>query len=400
MRPRRLFPLLLAAFGAALPAHPQGVSTGEVYSEYEMRYGDPVEVSISDLISTPTAYNERAVRTRGRLEMDANGSFRTYMLRNNFGDKVRIGPVSEVRSNFESEALQMMGRDLDVTGVFIVPAQANPSSGDVNIGTITFWKYFGEPPEIKDVSKVPTATLEQISTNPGRFEGRQLRVVGQFRGSNLFGDLPPTSQTNRSDWVVKDDVYSIWVTGRKPKGEGFDLDTRLKRDSGKWLEVVGRVDVRKGFAYLSAQRVALTTPPTPTAQAAPPKAPVERPRVPPMVIFTLPLDGESDVPGGARFAVQFSKDMDEDTFKGHVILRYSGRPQAGDRDLDGVSMRYDGGRKALVIDPGDILRPGRIVELLLLPGILDIDGMPLVPRQGSLPDGAQVVDALRWRIGL
>ncbi len=399
MRSRRALTLFLATFAAALPARPQGVSSSETYSQYEMRFGDPVEVSISDLVNTPTAYQDRAVRVRGRLQLDASGSFRSYQLQNNFGDKVRIAPVSEVRSYFEGEALQLMGREVDVTGVFQT-ATSQSTSGDLNIGSITFWKYFGEAPEIKDVSKVPTATLEQISTNPGRFEGRQIRVVGQFRGRNLFGDLPPTSQTNRSDWVVKDDVYALWVTGRKPKGDGFDLDATLKRDSGKWLEVVGQIELRKGFAYLTAQRVALTTPPTPTAQALPPKPPVERPRVPPVVIFALPLDGEVDVPGAARFAVQFSKDMDEDTFKGHVVLRYSGRPQAGDRDLDGVSMRYDGGRKALVVDPGDILRPGRQVELLLLPGILDVDGMPLAPRHGPLPEGSQVVDALRWRIGL
>lgn len=399
MRPRRLLVLFFAASAAVLPARSQTIGESETYSQYEMRYGDPVEVSISDLIQTPTAYEGRAVRTRGRFEMDAAGSFRSYLLRNTFGDKVRITPVPEVRSNFEAEALQMLGRELDITGVFAGPA-GRVTSGDLDVGYVTFWKYLGEAPELKDTSKVPTASLEQLTTNPGRFDGRQIRVVGQFRGRNLFGDLPPSTQQDRDDWVVKDDVYAVWITNRKPKGDGFELDGTLKRDSGKWLEVVGRVDVRKGFAYLTAQRVALASAPTPTARAAPPKPPVERPRVPPMVIFTLPLDGESDVPGAARFAVQFSKDMDEDTFKGHVILRYSGRPQAGDRDLDGVSMRYDGGRKALVIDPGDILRPGRQVELLLLPGILDIDGMALVPRQGALPEGAQVVDALRWRIGL
>ncbi len=384
------------AFLAAVPALPQ-----ERVSRYELQYGEPVDVSISDLVQNPSSYENRSVRTRGRLELDAAGSFNSYVIRNNFGDSVRVAPVSEVAAAWGSEVLSMVGRDLDVTGAFVpLTSQQLSTSGARAAGTVQFWKFFGEPPEIKDDARPPVATLEQITTNPARFEGRQIKVIGQFRGRNLFGDLPPRSQTSRADWVVKDDIYALWITGRRPKGEGFELDPSLKRDTGKWLEVIGRVDVRRGLAYLTAQRVALSLPPTPAARVEPPKPPPERPKLPPMVIFALPLDGESDVPGGARFAVQFSKDMDEDSFKGRVVLRYAGRAQPGDRDLDGVVMRYDGGHRALVIEPGDVLRPGRQVELLLLPGIVDSDGMALAPRQGSLPEGASVVDALHWRIGL
>jgi hypothetical protein len=393
---RRASGLFLMAFVTAVAAIPQ-----ERMSRYEMQYGEPVDVSISDLVSNPSSYENRSVRTHGQLELEATGSFRTYAIRSNFGERVRVAPVPDVSAAWDSEVLNMVGRDLDVTGVFLrATSQQLATAGSSGVGTIQFWKFLGEPPEIKDAAKVPVATIEQLTTNPARFEGRQLKVIGQFRGRNLFGDLPPSTQTNRADWVVKDDVYALWITGRKPKGEGFELDPGLKRDTGKWLEVVGRVDVRRGFAYLTAQRVALSLPPTPTAHVEPPKPPPERPKLPPMVIFALPLDGESDVPGGARFAVQFSKDMEEDSFKGRVVLRYAGRPQPGDRDLDGVVMRYDGGRRALVIDPGDVLRPGRQVELLLLPGIVDTDAMPLAPRHGPLPEGANVVDALHWRIGL
>jgi len=384
------------AFVTTVAAFPQ-----ERISDYEMRYGEPVQVSISDLLQNPVSYENRAVRTHGQLELDSGGSFRTYAIRDTFGERIRVVPVPDVAATWDSEVLSMVGRDLDVTGVFLPPtSQQLQTSGSNGAGTIQFWKFLGEPPEIKDAAKVPVATIEQLTTNPARFEGRQLKVIGQFRGRNLFGDLPPSTQTNRADWVVKDDVYALWITGRKPKGEGFELDPGLKRDTGKWLEIVGHVDVRRGFAYLTAQRVALSLPPTPTAHVEPPKPPPQRPKLPPMVIFALPLDGESEVPGAARFAVQFSKDMDEDSFKDRVVLRYAGRPQPGDRDLDGVVMHYDGGRRALIVDPGDVLRPGRQVELLLLPGIVDTDGMPLAPRHGPVPEGAAVVDALHWRIGL
>ena len=46
------------------------------------------------------------------------------------------------------------------------------------------------------------------------------------------------------------------------------------------------------------------------------------------MVFALPLDGENEVPSDSRFMVQFSKDMDENTFDGRVMLRYAG-PRAG-----------------------------------------------------------------------
>jgi hypothetical protein len=119
-----------------------------------------------------------------------------------------------------------------------------------------------------------------------------------------------------------------------------------------------------------------------------------------VVVFALPLDGEQEVPTDSRFVVQFSKDMDESTFAGRIMLRYAGPVRAGDRAFDGVQLIYDPGRRALTVDPRDILRPGRQVELLLLPGILDTDGLPLTPRPGHPSEAAdEVVDTFTYLIG-
>ena len=64
--------------------------------------------------------------------------------------------------------------------------------------------------------------------------------------------------------------------------------------------------------------------------------------------------------------------------------------------LDAVTLSYDMGRRALTVDPGDLLRAGRMVELILLPGILDIDGQLLEPRPDHDPGGA--VDVLRFQV--
>ena len=189
------------------------------------------------------------------------------------------------------------------------------------------------------------------------------------------------------------------MTGRKPKGDGFSLDASMKRDTGKWMEVVGRVVTVGPISYIQASSVALGAAPSAAAvavKASPTPPPPEKPKTPPVVVFSLPLDGDREVPQSSRFQVQFNKDMNEESFRDRVVLRYAGRPQPGDREFTAVRVSYDGGHRALLIDPGDVLRPGRVVELLLLPGIVDIDGLPLEPR-GARPVGS-VVDVLRYQV--
>ena len=61
-----------------------------------------------------------------------------------------------------------------------------------------------------------------------------------------------------------------------------------------------------------------------------------------------------------------------------------------------MRVSYDGGLRTLQVDPGDLLRPGRVVELLLLPGIVDLDGLPLETRPGKNPGAA--TDVLRFQV--
>ena len=137
-------------------------------------------------------------------------------------------------------------------------------------------------------------TLESLVAKPGSRDGETVRVVGKFRGRNLYGDLPGSSQDRGADWVIKDDLFAVWVTGKKPKGSGWELDATLKRDTGKWIEVIGRPETRRGVTYLRAIRVSLTNPPSAVADAKAPPPPPERPKRPPVIVFALPLDGEGE----------------------------------------------------------------------------------------------------------
>jgi hypothetical protein len=381
---------------ALLVAHP-ALSQDEPINRYEMIYGTPVDVSLSDLVQNPMSYSNRAVRTSGRLEMSPTiQQRRTYILADSAVDIALLQPVPEIGAEFESDAMRFLGRQTQITGLV---QELSTNLGDPTQPriAITFWQFMGPPEEVKGPIKFVDVSLEKLVSRPGREDGKTVRVVGKFRGRNLYGDLPARSERASGDWVIKDDVYAVWVSGRKPKGPGWELDASLKRDTGKWIEVIGRPETRNGVTYVRAAQVRITDPPRPAADAAPPPPPPERPKVPPVVVFALPLDGEGDVPSDSRFVVQFNKDMDEATFKGHVMLRYAGPTLPGDREFDGIKLTYDQGRRALTVDPGDVLRPGRQIELMLLPGISDVDGLTLIPRSGMQVDGA--VDVLRFRTG-
>ena len=377
--------------GLAAPAAAQ-------VSDYEMRYGQVVEVSVDDLLSMPESYVDKAVRTRGELEMEPSAGQQVYSLRGTFGGRVYLYPTAEAGYEWEQNARQWMGKEVEVTGA--VGVGTNQTNG-LRMVYLLVWGFLG-PTEDKPGRRPASAqvTLEDLVTKPGQFDGKTVTVKGQFRGGNLFGDLPSASRQRSSDWVIKEDLFAAWVSGKKAKGPGWTLDPDLKRDSGKWLQVTGRVAVNKGVVTIQATDVVLSkapsadTPAVTAAQAPPPPPP--KPKKPPIVVFSLPLDGERDVPPDSVFKVQFSKDMDEASFKDRVVFRYAGRPQPGDNPLDAKRISYDLGRRTLQVDPGDLLRPGRVVELLLLPGIVDLDGVPLETRPGKNPGPA--TDILRFQV--
>ena len=374
-------------------------------NRYEGQFGPPVDVDLDDLLQSSAQYERRSIRTKGRLDLSNGSTSGTrggarYALRGNFGSGARIVPVPEMSREFEDGARHWLGYEIEITGVLVEQSTSTGSEQAREPLLIQFWAFIG-PEDEGDPKKPMSArdvTLEALVGKPGSRDGETVRVVGKFRGRNLYGDLPGSSQDKGADWVIKDDLYAVWVTGKKPKGSGWELDATLKRDTGKWIEVIGRPETRRGVTYLRAIRVSLTNAPSPLADAKAPPPPPERPKRPPVIVFALPLDGEGNVPPNSQFVVQFNKDMDHATFAGNVYLRYAGPRLPGDRAFDDVKLSYNDGRRALIVDPGDMLRPGRSLELVLLPGIADVDGLTLVPRAPiPMPPGA--ADVLRYEIG-
>ena len=156
--------------------------------------------------------------------------------------------------------------------------------------------------------------------------------VSIFR-SDLFSDLRVVEPRHSSDWVIKDDLFGV---GDRRPSPGWSLDAGLKQDTGRSLQVMGRVRVHGGIVTLEAARrrafeaADLGLGPRGRAHAA------RRPAAeggPPGVCLSRFRSTAAEVPPDAVFQIRFG-DMDEASLKQRV--RYAGRPQPQRQPLDAV----------------------------------------------------------------
>lgn len=229
-------------------------------------------------------------------------------------------------------------------------------------------------------------SLRQIALNPSAYIGQKVRVSGQFRGRNLYGDAPQGPGLSQWDFVLRSADAAVWITGLRPRGRGFNLDVGARVDTGTWLETIGVVREGKGLVWIEGQQIALTTPTLETRNAEVPPIPQMGP--PPEVIFTDPAEGELDVPLKAPIRLQFSREMNPDTFKGNVRWMFtavdavsvgSSTPREADRIAE---FKYDRAKRSLEIRPAlDDSASYRNVILELREGIAATDGAKLTPWQ-------------------
>jgi len=228
----------------------------------------------------------------------------------------------------------------------------------------------------------PTASLRTLALEPWRFAGRTVTVTGNFRGRNLFGDLPDAPNKGRYDFVIRSSEGSVWVTDLQPRGRGFELNVDRRVDTNRWVEVTGTVVHDRGLVRIEGTRIAAIAAPTESraqveevVPAAPPP-PVE-------VLFVTPADGDVDVSGDASVRVQFSKGIAEPTLAGRVSAAYaSAAPGAAPGAAEGtlaVRTTYDAANRAIEIKFVERLEPFRTVTVRLLEGITGFDGGPLAP---------------------
>ncbi len=231
------------------------------------QYGDTQTLPLEELLNgnAPLA---GGVRTRGVLEAGprVQGGQRRYALtlpRDSRALTVQrslpITPGYMIRDSFDFDADSLNMREIEVVGTF------QPGVGsDSGTGTgFWFWAYYSAEEEEK-ATPTPSGLLaiEDLVGRPASLAKETVRVRGQFRGKNLFGDLA-ASGAPADAWVIKDGDSAVWVVGRRPKGDGWSLDPENRSDTARWIEVVGKIETRQGVTLLKASKVALVPTPKP-----------------------------------------------------------------------------------------------------------------------------------------
>src|SRR5688572_7762418 len=95
---RRVAYLLAAALWSILPP--------AASAQYEQRFGEPVDVRLDDLIQNPEQYAQRAVRTKGRLDIsnEPGATMGTFVLKGSFQGSARIVAAGAAAAAWDSQA--------------------------------------------------------------------------------------------------------------------------------------------------------------------------------------------------------------------------------------------------------------------------------------------------------
>lgn len=226
------------------------------------------------------------------------------------------------------------------------------------------------PPATAEATAPP---LRTVALEPARFEGQRVSILGQFRGRNLFGDLPEAPAPARWQFVLRSTDTALWVMGLQPKGKTFNFDPAKRIDTGRWVKVQGTVRTAKGLTWLEGTTIEIAPAPAESATeveiAAPPPPPVE-------ILFTAPAEGETDVRIGERVRMQLSRDLDAASLKDRVRITYASTPST---PAVTFAATYTRENRALEIKPSEPLAPFQVVKVEFLEGITGSDGGALAP---------------------
>jgi len=108
------------------------------------------------------------------------------------------------------------------------------------------------------ISKLPEPTriVGSIIMNPFHFEGRNIRVIGYYRGWDLLGEAGTGPPVTRSDWVIKDSTGAIYISANSEAKVPDGLEPDSLEDTSIMLKVRGVVRVtQQGQPYIEAKSI-------------------------------------------------------------------------------------------------------------------------------------------------
>jgi Bacterial Ig-like domain len=342
--------------------------------------------NIAALLGFPGFYHGRPIVVVAKVGLDQNelrASDDSGAIRLIFKGNAPDG-LDEIRGEFwdlgrmKPDDIRLSTYDLRAT-FKIDPDAPWPRPGDVKAIIATAVSP-AEPP--------PAPSIRAIVLNPTRYLDQKVTITGQFSGRNLLGDLPEAPGKSRYDFVLRSADAAIWVTNMRPKlrdasNKEIELALDSRIDSSRWLEVRGLVQQSRGLMWLDAEAGSLkfAKPPQETTTTDEPIRVAAGP--PPEVIFSAPTDDETDVMQNSSVRIQFSRDIDPATVKGHVRVRYldSQTVERGEPTTPAAEFttQYNGANRVLEIKFAKPLERFRTVKVDLLEGIRGTDAQPLKP---------------------
>lgn len=262
---------------APMPTDVQPTTPMSSSKELERSYGRPEPVDLSQIAYNGESYQRRNVRTRGVLGMLTG----QYLSLSEGAATIVLLPMD---ANAHAGIAPLVGRDVDVTGVVrALPSQDDSPCRGVGPGTCDDPRLPLRPARQPGFPQMSISAFSVADRGTGMSAGRRavrdiadtgleaaavdrkpVRAIGQFRGANLCGDLPPASRRDPADWVLLTSEGAVWVTGRRPEGRGFQLDPAYRTDTSRWLEVHGKVESSGDVRYLRASRITLVAHPADT----------------------------------------------------------------------------------------------------------------------------------------
>jgi len=338
--------------------------------------------NIAALRNFPAFFHLRPVVIAGKLALADNGDLRlaeeTGAVHVVFRGATPDG-LAEVRGEFwdlgrmNADDPRLAGYDLPRT-FHIDPEGSWPRAGTVTAIVAS---------AVAETTLPASATIRAMVLNPARFLDQKVTVTGQVAGRNLLGDLADAPAKSRYDFVIRSADAAIWVTNLRPRGKDFELALDARIDTGRWVEVSGVLQQGRGLQWLDATGTTMLLakpPPEPPAQ----EAPIRVPAAPaPEVVFSTPTTDETDVPPTSTIRVQFSRDINASTFRGHITIKYDEpevkRPGEPETPTIEFTTQYLPGNRVLEVRFAKPLEPFRSVQVELGDGVIGMDQQPLVP---------------------
>lgn len=367
--------VLLALALGVIPAAAQGRPPG----------ARQVATTVGALVTYPVFFHTQSVKVRGSLRV--SGAQASLVSGEN--SVLLAGREAEGMVGNPSAAVEVSGTFVDVGRL----TDGDPRLLGVDAARLSQerlqkpWPGVGEllllvVASVAPADPFPAPSIRALALAPERYLDARVTVAGRFRGRNLYGDQPDAPGRSNWDFVLQVADASVWVTGLRPRGQGFSLDGLARVDTDRWLEVSGLVRRERHLVLLEATSVRLAESPAPSPAAEPAaRVPVAGPR--PVVVFSAPTQDETDVAPSTRVRIQFSRDLIGASTRDQVRVSYvasqsveRGEPQPPSLTF---TSRYDEGTRVLELRFTTALERFRTVRVELLEGIQASDGVPLVP---------------------